>query len=72
AVPVLVYAKSRDVCKLSARCPAGTTADLGPLVRTLAGSCGGNGGGHLLRAGATIPCDRISLFVKGWQEAVAA
>ena len=42
------------------------------LVRTLAGSCGGNGGGHLLRAGATIPCDKVALFAKGWQEAVAA
>ena len=72
AVPVLVYAKSGDTCRISARCPAGTTADLGPLVRTLAGSCGGNGGGHLLRAGATIPCDRIPLFAKGWQEAIAS
>ena len=72
AVPVLVYAKNRDVCRISARCPPGTTADLGPLVRTLAASCGGNGGGHLLRAGATIPAGKISLFAKGWQEAVAA
>ena len=71
-VPVLVYAKSGDRCKVSARCPPGTTADLGPLVSTLAGSCGGNGGGHLLRAGATIPCDKVSLFTKGWQEAVAS
>ena len=55
AVPVLVYGKSGDTCRISARCPPGTTADLGPLVRALAGSCGGNGGGHLLRAGATHP-----------------
>jgi hypothetical protein len=72
AVPVLVYAKSGDACKISARCPPGTTADLGPLVRALAGSCGGNGGGHLLRAGATIPCDKVPVFAKGWQEAVAS
>ena len=72
AVPVLVYAKSNDACWISARCPPGTTADLGPLVRALAGSCGGKGGGHLLRAGATIPCDKVALFAKGWQEAVAA
>jgi len=72
AVPVLVYAKSNDACKISVRCPPGTTADLGPLVRALAGSCGGNGGGHLLRAGATIPCDKVDLFTKGWQEAVAS
>jgi single-stranded-DNA-specific exonuclease len=72
AVPVLVYAKSGDTCKISARCPPGATADLGPLVRALAGSCGGNGGGHLLRAGATIPCEKVDLFTKGWQEAVAS
>lgn len=72
AVPVLVFAKSRDACRISVRCPPGTTADLGPLVRALAGSCGGNGGGHLLRAGATIPCDKVDLFAKGWQEAVAS
>lgn len=71
-VPVLVYARSGDACRISARCPPGTTADIGPLVRTLAGSCGGNGGGHLLRAGATIPCDKIGMFTKGWQEATAA
>lgn len=72
AFPVLVYAKSGDDCRISARCPPGTTADLGPLLRTLAGSCGGIGGGHLLRAGATIPCQKISQFAKGWQEAVAS
>jgi single-stranded-DNA-specific exonuclease len=72
AVPVLVSAKSGDVCKLSARCPPGTTADLGPLVRTLAASCGGNGGGHVLRAGATVPCNKVALFMKGWQEALAS
>jgi hypothetical protein len=72
ARPVLVYGRSKDSCKISVRCPPGTTADLGPLVRALAGSCGGNGGGHLLRAGATIPCDKIGLFAKGWQEATAA
>jgi single-stranded-DNA-specific exonuclease len=72
AAPVLVYAKGGDTCRISVRCPPGTTADLGPLVHTLAESCGGNGGGHLLRAGATIPCDKVSLFAKGWQEAVAS
>ena len=72
AKPVLVYAKSTESCRISVRCPPGTTADLGPLVRALAGSCGGHGGGHLLRAGATIPCDKIGMFAKGWQEATAA
>jgi nanoRNase/pAp phosphatase (c-di-AMP/oligoRNAs hydrolase) len=69
--PVLVYAKSGDSCRLSARCPRGVSAELGPLVRDLAAAAGGNGGGHIRRAGATIPCDRIGAFAKEWQEALA-
>ena len=46
--------------------------DIGPLIRRLAESCGGTGGGHILRAGATIPCDRIGTFVAGWREATVA
>jgi len=68
--PVLVYARSGVGCRLSARAPGGR--ELGPLVRDLARSCGGTGGGHIRRAGATIPCDRIAMFAKGWQEALAS
>ena len=57
---------------ISARSPHGVTADLGPLVRNLAAACGGDGGGHHTRAGATIPCDQLEAFVKEWQEALAA
>jgi single-stranded-DNA-specific exonuclease len=70
--PVLVYAKSGSMCRISARNPAGCTANLGPKVRELAAACGGIGGGHTLRAGATIPCDQIGIFAKGWQEELAA
>jgi len=70
--PVLVYARSGEACRISARLPRGVTADLGPLVRELASACGGSGGGHHTRAGATIPCDQVGAFVKGWQEALAA
>jgi hypothetical protein len=70
--PVLVYAKAGDCCKISARCPAGIPTELGPLVSTLADACGGNGGGHIHRAGATIPCGKIGTFTKGWQEAFGA
>ncbi|MGP8256687.1 MAG: DHHA1 domain-containing protein [Methanoregula sp.] len=70
--PVLVYARSGEDCRISARLPTGVTADLGLLVRDLAAACGGNGGGHHTRAGATIPCDRLGAFVKGWQEGFAA
>jgi hypothetical protein len=70
--PVLVYANAGDSCKISARCPAGVTTELGPLVNKLAAACGGNGGGHISRAGATIPCDKVGMFTKGWQEALAS
>jgi len=70
--PVLVYAQGTDGCHISARCPPGAKADIGPLMQRLAEACGGNGGGHVLRAGATIPCDRIGAFTKGWQEATAS
>ena len=70
--PVLVYARSENACRISTRSPLSVTVDLGPLVRDLATACGGNGGGHHSRAGATIPCDQLDSFVKGWQEALAA
>nr|WP_321350822.1 DHHA1 domain-containing protein [uncultured Methanoregula sp.] len=70
--PVLVFAQGQGFCHLSARSLQGTPANLGPMVRELAEACGGTGGGHLLRAGATIPCNRIADFTKGWQEALAS
>jgi hypothetical protein len=70
--PVLVYARSGEDCRISARLPRGVTADIGPLVRELAAACGGNGGGHHTRAGATIPCDQLGAFVMGWQEGLTA
>ena len=70
--PVLVYARKGEVCRISARCPRGVTADIGLVVRELAAACGGNGGGHNRRAGATIPCNQIPAFVNGWQGALAA
>jgi len=71
-VPILVYSQGQGTCHISARSPGGRNANLGPMVRELAAACGGTGGGHLLRAGATIPCDRIADFTKGWQEALAS
>jgi len=70
--PVLVYAKAGTGCRCSARVPRGVAADIGPVVRDLAAACGGTGGGHHSRAGATIPCDQVAAFVKGWQEALSA
>ena len=67
---ILVYARSGVGCRISARASSG--AEVGPLIRELALSCGGTGGGHIRRAGATIPCDRIAQFAKGWKEALAS
>jgi len=69
--PVLVYAKAGDSCRISMRAPSGTSRELGVIVRELAEACGGSGGGHVRRAGATIPCDQMDAFRKGWTEALA-
>jgi hypothetical protein len=69
---VLVYAKSGESCRISVRLPSGATAELGTLVRELAAACGGTGGGHSRRAGATIPCSAFGTFSKDWQEATSA
>jgi single-stranded DNA-specific DHH superfamily exonuclease len=72
ATPIAVVAPEGERCRISARCPAGIDADLGTMIRGIAESCGGSGGGHRLRAGATIPCNRLDMFRKGWFAAVAA
>jgi hypothetical protein len=69
--PVLVYARAGDSCRISVRCPAGITTEIGPLVRDIAASCGGNGGGHFHRAAAVIPSEKIGIFSRNWQEAFA-
>jgi len=71
AAPVAVIACSGDSCRISARCPGGTIPDLGATVRSIAQACGGSGGGHKSRAGATIPGDQRENFKKGWSAAVA-
>ena len=70
-VPVLVYAREGDSCRISARASRGVDRDLGILVHDLAVACGGRGGGHHRRAGATIPCTQVQSFTQGWQEALA-
>jgi single-stranded-DNA-specific exonuclease len=69
--PVLVYAHAGDTCRISVRSPAGITTEIGPAVREIAAACGGNGGGHTRRAGATIPSGKIGVFSRSWQEAFA-
>ncbi len=69
--PVLVYAHAGDSCRISVRRPAGVTTDIGPLVREFAATCGGNGGGHIHRAAAVIPSEKMGIFSRNWQEAFA-
>jgi hypothetical protein len=71
-LPLAVVAPEGDRCRISVRCPPGIDADLGTMIRGIAETCGGSGGGHRLRAGATIPCTRLDTFRKSWHMAVAA
>jgi len=70
--PVVVLAQQDDLCSISARCPEGMEMDLGSAVREAALRCGGFGGGHRLRAGATIPCARMEEFRTLLAKVVAA
>lgn len=70
--PVLVAARRDELCHLSARCPRGMEMELGGAVREAAIQCGGFGGGHRLRAGATIPCARLEQFRTILEKAVGA
>ena len=70
-IPIAVIARQDNSCRISARCPERNAMDLGAIVRGLAQNAGGYGGGHRYRAGATIPCDQLGAFKKGWTAAVA-
>jgi hypothetical protein len=70
--PVFVFAPGEEVWHVSARCPTGVRMDLEVILRDLARSCEGDGGGHRCRAGATIAARHIDRFKKGLAEAVAA
>ena len=70
--PVMVAARHDELCHLSVRCPRGMEMDLGGAVREAAMQCGGFGGGHRFRAGATIPCARLEEFRSLIERSVAA
>jgi single-stranded-DNA-specific exonuclease len=70
--PVFVVGKRGDGYSISARCPPGVNLDLEVLMRTLAETCGGQGGGHHRRAGALIGADRLDQFREELLEAVPA
>ncbi len=70
--PVFVFSPGEGVWHISARCPAGVRMDLEKVIRDLARSCDGDGGGHRCRAGATISDRYLDQFRKGLAEAMAA
>jgi hypothetical protein len=72
STPVAVMARSGDWYRLSARCPPERACDLEVLMRSLAAECGGHGGGHPHRAGATIPAGQIAPCKKKLAEGLAA
>jgi single-stranded-DNA-specific exonuclease len=60
--PVIVAAKAKELCYISARSSNDLSIDLGDAVREAAVQSGGFGGGHSRRAGATISCSRLDQF----------
>ncbi len=69
---VIVVANQDDgTSHLSIRVPNRQGTDLGTLVHTLAIDCGGYGGGHTSRAGATIASEQLSRFITGIHEVYA-
>jgi single-stranded-DNA-specific exonuclease len=69
--PVIVFARSGDLCHVSARATKGIGIDIGSVMREIALSCGGLGGGHGRRAGATIGCGEMDRFRAGLSRMVA-
>ncbi len=59
---VMVTAKSGDLCHISVRTVEKPGLRLGDVVHEAAVRCGGFGGGHALRAGATVSCSRLDEF----------
>jgi len=69
--PIAVLARRGESCHISVRAPHGGS-EIGSVVRDLAAACGGTGGGHRWRAGATIPAAGLDRFRKEFGEAVPA
>lgn len=70
--PIIITGKEADRTHVSVRVTTPPKEGLGHIIRNLSNDCGGTGGGHKTRAGATIPSERLTQFVKGVREAVAA
>jgi len=69
--PVFTISRMNGNYSVSARCPAKTDCDLSSAIKEAAESAGGTGGGHRLRAGAKIDEDKLLVFIKNIEEALA-
>ncbi|MBN1166210.1 MAG: DHH family phosphoesterase [Methanospirillaceae archaeon] len=70
--PVLVYHKDdTGTAYVSMRCPEKMTTRCGEILHEVAGQCGGFGGGHDKRGGATIAAGQIDAFLHGIRETCA-
>ncbi|MDV0442872.1 DHH family phosphoesterase [Methanorbis rubei] len=68
-VPTFVIGRGTESVRVSARAPAGSAVNLEQMLKSAAESCGGSGGGHYSRAGASIPLDREDEFLAGLEAA---
>jgi hypothetical protein len=71
-IALMVYAREGTQCHISVRCPPGCTREMGAELKSLALECGGYGGGHRIRAGATIECNELDRFRKGLEGVIAS
>ena len=71
-IALMVYAREGTQCHISVRCPPGCAREIGTELKSLALECGGYGGGHRLRAGATIDCSALERFKKGLEGVIAS
>ncbi|MCP1662226.1 MAG: DHH family phosphoesterase [Methanocalculus sp. MSAO_Arc1] len=72
ASPVFVLAKEGEICRVSARSSPGLNLNLDSVISEAASAVGGSGGGHGMRAGATIPQGGADRFRQIVTEAIAA
>jgi len=70
--PVMVAAKTDDLCHISVRTAKPQDIRLGDAVHEAAVRCGGFGGGHTMRAGATVSSARLDEFRAAFRRIVAA
>lgn len=74
-MPMIAFADSDDGKKVSARADRSLVArglDLSFVMATAANHVGGNGGGHAVAAGATIPADSVEKFLDAVEDIIMA